>query len=88
MKFFRRIAIQVINVIVLLWLTKVFFLDGSTDVFGLFFILTLLFLIVYNIYAVVLYNIFFKNANHFYYIEVGFLILLSLPIALLWYFTS
>jgi hypothetical protein len=85
---FRRLLIFGVNVLTLLWLLKVIYLDPASDTVGLFGIATLVFLVVYNLYAALVY-IFFPTTKHLTsWLEGAFIGVLSLPFALLYIFTS
>jgi hypothetical protein len=81
---FRKLAILSINVIVAAWwLNIIFGKDTNTDFLGILLIAVILFMVVFNVYAVALAKYFFKN-NNIFYIELVFSILLLTPFFLLW----
>jgi hypothetical protein len=85
---YRKLAIISINFLILGWLIKVITYDDTSDMIGFFSVLTLLFLIVYNVYIFLIQKVYPKNEKENSLIEIGFILLLLLPIMLLWFFTS
>ena len=88
MLIFRRSLIIIIDLIILLWLLKVLLLDKSSDVVGLFVVLTIAFLLLYNAYAYLIYKIYFRQMRNNFFIEALYVFLLILPILLLWRYTK
>ena len=80
MKAFRRISIVLINAAVLLLFAKVILFDDTSDTVGIFGIVCMIFLFVFNVYALILYNFFWENPRKLWYLEAAYLLLLSLPI--------
>jgi hypothetical protein len=69
-------------------IAKPLFFDSDSDVIGLFAILMLLFLLIFNIYAFVLLKFYPKNERKNWSVELGFTILLLLPVLILLYFST
>lgn len=65
-----------------------FFDKSNTDFFGLFIVFMIVYLILYNIYTLLLYEFFYKNKNRVLFIEFLFLVFLLLPFFLIIYLTS
>ena len=82
----RKVEIFVVNSLILIWLFKVVFFDEESDVVGMFAISTLLFMVIYNAYMLVLFKVYFKSQKLF--IEIGFFFLLLLPIFILLYYSK
>jgi hypothetical protein len=80
LKAFRRIAILLINAAVLILFVKVVFFDGTSDTAGAFGIVCIIFLFIFNVYALILYNVFWDNPRKLWYLEALYLALLLLPI--------
>ena len=81
---FRKLALLSINAVVATWwLSLVFGKDTNTDFLGILLFAVLLFMVAFNIYAVVLSKYFIKNDNSLY-IKLFFATLLLLPFFLLW----
>ena len=87
MSAYRKGLILGINLLVLGCLLKVMLFDDTSDVVGLFVLSGLLFLVVFDIYALAIAKLFFKESTKFY-IELLFSILLLIPFLLLWRLTS
>ena len=86
---YRKYLLIAINAIIILWLIKItYFPKIGTDFFGIFFIFVIIFLIIYNLYALFLYKFYPINKQHNILIEFLFIILLLIPFFLVWYFTS
>jgi hypothetical protein len=87
---YRKYVIVVINIIISVWLIWVMFFDKSnTDFIGLFFAFMIVFLIIYNVYSLLLYKYFHINKNRNILIEFLFLLFLLLPFLLIiMYLTS
>jgi hypothetical protein len=89
MLLYRKYIIITINIVIAFWLFKtVFYPKYSTDFFGLFLFMVLVFWLLYDVYSLLVYKFYFKNESGTLYIEIGFVILILLPIFLLWFFTS
>ena len=89
MLLYRKYLIIIINVVIASWLIKIIFYPKySTDFFGFFLFVILGFWVLYDIFSILLYKFYLRNESHKFYIEIGFVLLLLLPIFLLWYFTS
>ena len=87
MSYNRIYPIIIIDLIMLLLLIKVLFLDANSDTIGLFTILTSIFFLLYNLYAIVVLRLFFTG-NRSIYAKIAYIIMLLLPIITLWYYTS
>ncbi|MDO7849153.1 hypothetical protein Q5H92_22510 [Hymenobacter sp. M29] len=85
---FRKGCIILFNLAVGAWLAKVIFFDESSDDIGLFVLLTLFFLGIYDVYTWILYRRFPANEQHRYFTEVLLVVFLVLPLILLWGMTS
>jgi hypothetical protein len=70
MKRFRRLAIASINAVILGWILKVFLFDGTSDSVGIFFIISIVFLIVYNLYNMLVYNLFPGTSRRILFVEL------------------
>lgn len=88
MKKFRRYSIAFINAVILGWILKVVLFDGTSDSVGIFFIISMVFLLVYNSYNMLVYNLFPSTSRRILFIELLYVFFLLLPVFLLWYFTS
>jgi hypothetical protein len=88
MLIFRKSIIIIIDLIILLWLLKVILLDKSSDVVGLFTVLTIIFLLLYNAYAYLVYKVYFRKARNNFFTEALYVFLLIVPIILLWRYTK
>lgn len=88
MKAFRRISIVLINAAVLFLLARVILFGESSDTLGAFGIASLIFLFIYNVYALILYNVFWENPKKLWYVEVAYALLLLLPMIFLHNLTS
>jgi hypothetical protein len=87
MKAFRRGVIFFINAVILLFLLKVILLDPAEGV-GAFGIAAFIFVFIYNVYALVVYTVFWDNPRRFFYLEIAYVFLLSIPLLFLWQLTS
>ena len=86
-KIVRICAIGLINTIVIVWILKVTFFDKDSDSIGLLTGATILFLLFFNVYAFVLYNI-FNNKWSNLLSKIAFFVLLIIPLFIIWYLTS
>ncbi len=86
-KWIKIFAILFFNIVVLSWLIKVTFFDKDADFIGLLTIGTFLFLILFNVYAVILYFIFNRRWKNWVSVIV-FFVLLVIPFIILWKITS
>jgi hypothetical protein len=84
----RRIEILTLNAVIILWLLKVMYFDKSSDVFGMFSVLTIIFLIFLNGYFIFVDKFFPKVKKNKIIFEVLFFAALILPLIILWYYTS
>ncbi|MBF9221579.1 hypothetical protein [Hymenobacter ruricola] len=85
---FRQGCILLLNLAVGAWLVEVGLLDESSDAVGLFTLVTLCLLGVYDGYAWVLYQWFKPQKPGSYATETQFVLFLVLPFVLLWGLTS
>lgn len=83
MKAFRRISIVLVNAVILSLLARVILFGESSDALGAFGIASLIFLFVYNVYALILYNFFWDNPRKLWYLEAVYFILLLIPMIFL-----
>ena len=85
---YRWLLILAINALAISWLIhEMYFPAGPSDVFGLFLLLFIVGLLIYNLYAVLVAKFFFRKGQNRLYIEGLCSLLLVLPIFVLWYFT-
>ena len=84
----KKYSIILINAIVILWLLKVIYFDESSDVIGIFTIGTIIFLIIYNLYAWLILYLSNKIKMNKYLNYVAFYTLLIIPFLILYYMTS
>jgi len=84
---YRKFVIILINVLVILWLLKILYFDHDSDVVGFLGLLTIVFLVFYDLYAALIIQLFFKK-NTKISIEGIFILLLIIPFVLLWLFTK
>ena len=84
----RRYAILLINALMLIWLLKLIYIDKVNDSVGVLILIAIVFLIFYNLYSLLLYNLFGKRPNKGVFYNGIFFILLVLPILVIWYYTS
>lgn len=80
--------ILAINLLILVWLLKIMLIDEVSDSIGAVVILVVVFLLFFNLYSLVLYNLFRKYNRNTIFHNIMFLILLILPIMAIWYYTS
>ncbi|MBT1710561.1 hypothetical protein KK062_20120 [Fulvivirgaceae bacterium PWU5] len=80
---FRRISIVLINAAILFMLARIILFDENSDALGAFGIASLIFLFVYNVYALILYNVFWENPRKLWYLEAAYVLLLLLPMIFL-----
>jgi len=86
MLIYRKYTIWLINTIVFVWASKeIFFSKGPDDFFGIFFLVGMVFMICYNIYAILVFVLFKKIKSDLIYIEVLYYILLVIPFLLFLY---
>jgi hypothetical protein len=83
LKAFRRISIVLINAAILFLLARIILVDESSDTLGAFGIASLIFLFIYNVYALILYNVFWENPRKLWYLEAAYFLLLLLPMIFL-----
>jgi hypothetical protein len=88
MKRIRRLLIAVINAIILGWLLKVVLIDYTDEGIGFLFMLTFIFLGIYNCYLLAIYNLYPENKRRLIYPEIIYGVVLILPVFILWYYTS
>jgi hypothetical protein len=88
MRRIRRIALLVCNALVLIWLYFKMTKDTVSDFMGIFFWSVVMFLILYNIYALILYNFYNRNEEKKVNIEALYYLLFFLPVIVLYWFTS
>jgi hypothetical protein len=87
MKKFRIYSVAAINIVAVLYLLKVVYLDKTSDVVGVFILITLLFLLFYNFYIWIIYFLLSGFKENLVYIKGVYLILLVFPLLILWYLT-
>ena len=85
---FRKSIIVIIDLLIIFWLLKTILFDESSDVVGLFALITIIFFLLYNTYAVFLYKVYFRQVRNNLFVEALYVLLLILPILLLWYYTK
>jgi len=86
---YRKLLILTIDLSAVCWMIyEMFFSPVGTDFFGLFLLLFIGALIIYNLYAIGLSAFLFTKGRIRLYFEALFVLLLGLPILVLWYFTS
>ena len=88
MNAFRRGVIVLVNAAVLLLVLKVVLFDETNDGVGAFGIAAFIFLFIYNVYALVIYNTFWENPRRLISIELVYVVLLILPVLFLWSVTA
>ena len=81
---FRKSIIIIIDLLIILWLLKAILFDESSDVVGLFALVTIIFLLLYNAYAFFVYKVYFRQTHNKFFVEALYVFLLILPILLLW----
>lgn len=84
MKSLRKIPILLVNAVVLLLLGKVVLFDRNDVGYS---IVSVIFLFVFNIYALILYKYFWKNPRKLWYLEAAYLVVLLVPTVLIKTFT-
>ncbi len=62
---FKIICIVLINILLILWLLKVVFIDRFSDVVAIYILENLGYLFIYNVYALILNFLFPRNLNYF-----------------------
>jgi hypothetical protein len=87
-KAFRRISIVLINAAALFLLARVILFGENSDALGAFGIASLIFLFIYNVYALILYNVFWENPQKLWYLEAAYFLLLLLPMIFLHHMVS
>ena len=88
MNLFRKIAICLINTVLLGWLMAEYYLGGPDDFAGIFFFFIIIFIFLLNFYYYILYDLFPDNPHRNIWLELVFSGLLLLPFVGLWLFTS
>jgi hypothetical protein len=84
---FRKLLILSINAVVAAWwLNLIFGKDTNTDFLGILLIAVLLFMVAFNIYALIIVKLFLRK--EVVYTELLFTVLLAIPFFLLWYLTT
>ncbi len=84
MKFFKRLFIVVINIIIILWLYSTTYNGESTDFFGLFILSVIFFLLLFNGYAWIMLAV-FDILKKFWYVDLLFFIVILFPFSLVFY---
>jgi hypothetical protein len=84
MKSLRRLEIGIINVIILGYLVKEMYSADVSDTLGMFTLIVIFFLIIFNIYAVIILNYFKWDFRNKVLTESLFLFLLLAPIIAVW----
>ena len=79
--------IVLINSIFIYYLLKPFFIESVDDFLGLFFVVGVIFVALYNLYAYFIYA-FFSNKTISTYLYILFLLFLLVPVFLLFYITT
>ena len=82
-----KYAILLVNILLLLLIVKVLFFDPISDTNSLFSLFVFIFMVFYNTYVVILYQMLKQNKNN-YLNDILFYIFFMLPIVLLFYFMS
>jgi hypothetical protein len=85
---FRKSIIIIIDLLIIFWLLKVILFDESSDVVGLFALVTIIFFLLYNAYALFVYKVYFRQGHNNFFVEALYVFLLILPILLLWRYTK
>jgi len=76
---YRRFVILLINALILFWLFRIIYNGSNTDFFGIFYLGVLLFIAVYNIYALIVFNYFPENVERSASLEIWFCVALIIP---------
>jgi hypothetical protein len=82
---YRKCLIFSLNFIVLLWITyEMYFSEVGTDFFGIFIIIVVFFMLLFNLYSFFL-NKYLKSKHlSTYLLEIVFIILLFMPFWIVW----
>jgi|GEM_PF-5386098 len=87
---FRSNLLIVVNLITIFGILKPILLpeEVGTDFLGIFFMLGIVFLLIYNMYALIIYVLFFKyvkNRKRLIFVEAIYATLLIIPFGVLWH---
>lgn len=78
-----------INLVIILRLLKVIFVDDLNDYAGMWFVFVVLFLMLFDIYAYIVFIVLKKRMTKVSLLNiVSYFLLLNVPILILWFFTS
>lgn len=88
MKMFRMALLFFINVVVILWLAIVYYVQEESDTNGIFVFLGLGFLVVFDLYAWIVHLLMSVFVKKSVVTEVVFGAVILTPFLVLWYYTS
>jgi len=84
----RKILLIAIDLLAIVWIIhEMFFAPAVDDFFGLFLLVVISGILIFNLYAILLIKFFFGKGRIRFYIEGLYVFLLILPILVLWHFT-
>lgn len=75
----RKYIILLLNLLVIGWILKVWFFDTNSDTASVFVVFSIVFLILFDAYAVLIINLFNRMESKNIGTEIGFYICLFLP---------
>ena len=82
---FKKWVIVLINLLCFSWILKVFFLDSNSDTIGLFVVFGILFLFIFNLFALIIYFLFKLNKKSLIVFDILFYILIFFPFLILYF---